>query len=219
MMRHHHGTPFEMVEFKWHVRLPIFVARQWIRHRTANVNEYSMRYSEPIEDYFLPIPEEVRKQSQTNKQGGTEVVPFDEAIEIIQKWEEHMENAFSLYNKTNEKDIAREISRIALPLSSYTEWYWKNDLRNTFNFLMLRLDEHAQEEIRVYAEKMAHVIKQITPLAYEAFEDYILNAKTFSALEMNALEKILQGTPLDQAAEEAGLKKRELKEFKEKLPI
>ena len=130
-----------------------------------------------------------------------------------------MENAFSLYNKTNEKDIAREISRIALPLSSYTEWYWKNDLRNTFNFLMLRLDEHAQEEIRVYAEKMAHVIKQITPLAYEAFEDYILNAKTFSALEMNALEKILQGTPLDQAAEEAGLKKRELKEFKEKLPI
>ncbi|HWB19301.1 MAG TPA: FAD-dependent thymidylate synthase [Phycisphaerales bacterium] len=186
LMRHQHTTPFEMIEFKFHVAMPIFVARQWIRHRTANVNEYSARYSIVKDRFYKPDMESVRKQSATNRQGGEEVIDVGTAQEFLTHLEE-CERKYEEYIRLAEKGVSRELARISLPVSVYTEWYWKCDLHNIFNFLALRMDAHAQQEIQDYARAMYALIKPIVPLACEAFEDYRLNAVRLTGLEVEAI--------------------------------
>lgn len=220
LMRHKHTSPFEMVEFKFHVKLPIFVARQWIRHRTANVNEYSGRYSEMKDEFYVPDLSQIRPQSALNKQGRADVtLPADTAEQIVNSYRNTQKLLFDEYSGLLEKDLARELARINLPLSNYTEWYWKIDLHNLFHFLRLRLDTHAQYEIRVYAEAIANIIKQVVPLAYEAFKDYTLNSITFSALELSAVKKMLDKSVLlsDEELKSIGLSVGEIREFKQKV--
>ncbi|MGI6369583.1 MAG: FAD-dependent thymidylate synthase [Ignavibacteria bacterium] len=219
LMRNRHTSPFEMVEFKFHIKLPIFVARQWIRHRTANVNEYSGRYSEMKNEFYLPEVESVRKQSLTNKQGrDDEELSPNEANEFIAELEKSNSLQFESYQNFIDKGIARELARINLPLSIYTEWYWKIDLHNLFHFLKLRLDSHAQLEIRLYAEVIAEILKEKVPLAYEAFEDYILEAVNFSKKEQIALSKFCSNFDLnDETLLDLGLDKREITEFRNKI--
>ncbi len=220
MLRHGHSSPFEMVELKLHAKVPIFVARQWIRYRTANVNEVSMRYSLPPKESYVPELEDVRAQSLTNKQGRSDE-GLDPRIQndVRNAIADHNERSSELYKVFQGEDIARELARTVKPVGTYTEWYWKNDLRNVFHFLNQRLDTHAQKEIRVYAEAMSEIVKNVVPTAYEAFEDYILNAVTFSGPEMNALEKILtRKADPEEAGQKQGLKGRELREFLAKLP-
>lgn len=193
LMRHQHTTPFEMVEMKFHLKLPIFVARQMIRHRTANVNEYSGRYSVMPDEFYLPPVEHVTKQSATNRQGGGDPVTSDEAAEVLGILEGEQRAVREGYERMLELDIRRELARVNLGVAQYTEWYWKNDLHNLFRFLMLRMDDHAQYEIRVYAEAMAKIVKAVAPVAWEAFEDYVLKARKFSGLEMETLERLLSG--------------------------
>ncbi len=219
LLRHLHTTPFEMVEFKFHVKLPIFVARQWIRHRTANVNEYSGRYSEMKDEFYVPAIDQVRAQSASNKQGRAEEA-FDPTIaeHIRTGMLETQSRLYGEYQDLLNGDLAREIARINLPVSNYTEWYWKVDLHNLFHFLKLRIDPHAQYEIRVYGEAMAQLVKAAVPVAYEAFEDYILHARRFSRRERAALKALLPSTSVDPAVlEAAGLKGREAQEFLAKL--
>lgn len=218
LIRHKHTTPLEMVEFKFHIKLPIFIARQWIRHRTANVNEYSGRYSEMTDDFYLPDPEQIRPQSTMNRQGRSdEELPDNTAMEIRTKLLNTQIKLYDEYKDMLDKDLARELARINLPLSNYTEWYWKIDLHNLMHFLKLRLDDHAQYEIQVYGRVMADIVKQIVPVAWEAFEDYHLNSVTFSAKEGYILKKLIAGEKLDEINfEDAGLRKREEREFKEK---
>lgn len=218
LMRHLHTTPFEMVEFKFHVKLPIFVARQWIRHRTANVNEYSGRYSEMKDEFYVPAADQVRAQSDANKQGRADDA-FDPAeAERIRTMMERTQGAlYDEYQGLLETNLAREIARINLPVSNYTEWYWKIDLHNLFHFLRLRIDAHAQYEIRVYGEAIAQIVKAAAPLAYEAFEDYIVNAQRFSGPELRALAAIVDAVPDEQSLEQYGLKGREAREFLAKL--
>ena len=219
LMRHLHTTPFEMVEFKFHVKLPIFVARQWIRHRTANVNEYSGRYSEMKDEFYVPALDQIRAQSATNKQGrADEAFSADQAGEIRSTMEGSQEHAYKEYQDLLETELAREVARINLPVSNYTEWYWKIDLHNLFHFLNLRMDSHAQYEIRVYADAMAEITKAAVPMAYEAFEDYILNADRFSGKELTALKGFMKTIPDDETSlEEFGLKGREAREFLAKV--
>jgi thymidylate synthase (FAD) len=219
LLRHKHTTPFEMVEFKFHIKLPIFVARQWIRHRTANVNEYSGRYSEMKDEFYLPELSEIRPQSTMNKQGRSEeTFPLEVSTEIRQKLETTQKHLFAEYQELLEMGFARELARINLPLSNYTEWYWKIDLHNLFHFLRLRIDSHAQYEIRVFGEAIAEIIKQYVPLAWQAFEDYILNARNFSAFELRAVADLIKGKKIeDLVADEYGFSKREFTEFIEKL--
>ncbi|MBI5216156.1 MAG: FAD-dependent thymidylate synthase [Ignavibacteriae bacterium] len=219
LMRHLHTTPFEMVELKFHVKLPIFVARQWIRHRTANVNEYSGRYSVMKDEFYVPEHEAIHFQSLMNKQGRREEeVPADLRQNVINILTETQRELFTEYEQLLESDIARELARINLPLSLYTEWYWKIDLHNLFHFLRLRIDPHAQYEIRVYAEAMAEITKAVVPLAWEAFEDYMLKSERFTRLELNALKELLPAQPLSKEfLESKGLKGREAEEFIEKL--
>lgn len=189
LLRHKHTTPFEMVEFKFHMRLPIFVARQLIRHRTANVNEYSGRYSTMSENFYLPHPDVLGKQSKINKQGRGEVLSPEDAAHVLALLKADSENAYMHYTEFLGMDLARELARIGLSVANYTEWYWKIDLHNLFHFLTLRLDSHAQYEIRVFAEAMATIIKDAVPFAYEAFQDYRLNASTFSGPEKEFIKK------------------------------
>ena len=219
LMRHAHTTPFEMVEFKFHVKLPIFVARQWIRHRTANVNEYSGRYSVMQDEFYVPEPAQIRPQSATNKQGRAEETLSDaESAEILTLLEAGQQHAYEDYETLLERNFARELARINLPVSMYTEWYWKIDLHNLFHFLRLRMDAHAQYEIRVYAEAMAEIVREITPLAYEAFQDYALNAVRLTAPEIKAMKRLLAVTEVsDETLAECGLSKREMAEFRAKL--
>lgn len=222
LMRHRHTSPFEMVEFKFHIKLPIFVARQWIRHRTANVNEYSGRYSIIRDEFYIPESEEIRTQSQLNKQGrSNESISEDLASEIARKIENTQKKLYAEYEEFLKLNIARELSRINLPLSTYTEWYWKIDLHNLFHFLKLRLDKTAQFEIRKYAEVIAEIVKLIVPLSYEAFEDYILNAITFSKNELMFLRNNFNNF-LDLKEESlvsSGFSKTEAREFLDKLSI
>ena len=218
LMRHLHTTPFEMVEFKFHVKLPIFVARQWIRHRTANVNEYSGRYSEMKDEFYVPDPDQVRAQSAMNKQGRAETAfDADEADKIRTSMQQTQEMLYGQYQDLLSTDLAREIARINLPVSNYTEWYWKTDLHNLFHFLRLRIDPHAQYEIRVFGEAMAEIVKAAVPLAYEAFEDYILHARRFSRLELEALRSMFTTLPTVEELESRGLSGREAREFLDKM--
>ncbi|MCE2884428.1 MAG: FAD-dependent thymidylate synthase [Planctomycetaceae bacterium] len=192
LMRHRHSTPFEMVEFKFHIAMPIFIARQWIRHRTANVNEYSARYSIMPDRFYRPDIENVRKQSKSNRQGGEGPIEAGTAEEFL-KLLESAEANYAKYLELTEKGVARELARAVLPVSVYTEWYWKCDLHNIFHFLSLRMDPHAQIEIQDYAKAMYDLIKPIVPVACEAFEDYRLNAMHLTGLEIDAIRT---GKPL-----------------------
>ncbi len=205
LLRHRHTTPFEMVEFKFLVRLPIYVARQWIRHRTASVNEYSARYSIVPDEYDLPDPDAVRQQSVTNRQGRGEPLP----PEVVERFRSDLDRvartAYAAYEKAIADGVARETARILLPVAYYTEWYWKTNLHNLFHFLALRLDAHAQEEIRAYAAEIAAVARAVAPVAMEAFEEFQVGGLEFSRSELKALRGLLDGqTPAD-ACRQAGL--------------
>lgn len=192
LMRHRHSTPFEMVEFKFHVSMPIFVARQWIRHRTANVNEYSARYSIVPDRFYRPGIDAVRKQSKSNRQGGDQPIEAgtaEEFLELLTK----AEALYKDYLALSEQGVARELARMALPVSVYTEWYWKCDLHNIFHFLSLRMDPHAQLEIQAFARAMYELIKPIMPECCQAFEDYRLDSVHLTRLEIEALRT---GKPL-----------------------
>ncbi len=186
LMRHRHSTPFEMVEFKFHVAMPIFIARQWIRHRTANVNEYSARYSIVPDRFYRPSIENIRAQSTSNRQGGETPVEVGTAEQFLSLLDD-AEKLYGKYLHLTEQGVARELARAALPVSVYTEWYWKCDLHNILHFLSLRMDPHAQIEIREYAQAMYRLIQPIVPVACEAFEDYRLNGMQLTALEIEAI--------------------------------
>jgi thymidylate synthase (FAD) len=206
LARHRHSTPFEMVEFKFHHCMPIFVARQWIRHRTANVNEYSARYSIVRDRFYHPDIENVRKQSMSNRQGGEEPIDNATAQEFLD-YLDRVEESYKDYQQLMEKGVARELARIGLPVNVYTEWYWKIDLHNLFHFLSLRMDAHAQQEIRDYASAMYALVQPIVPIAAEAFLDYNFGAVHLTRLEV---ESVRTGQPL------ASENKRENAEWDEK---
>ncbi|BEP31229.1 MAG: FAD-dependent thymidylate synthase [Wolbachia endosymbiont of Drosophila biauraria] len=207
LMRHHHTTPFEMCEIKFHVKLPIFVARQWIRHRTANVNEYSARYSILDNEFYTPKPEQVAKQSDNNKQGSGEAFDPDTSKEIIDSLINDSNLVYSHYEKFIERGLAREIARTNLMLNYYTQFYWKIDLHNLLHFLKLRADKHAQYEIRVYAEVMLDIIKKWVPLAYNAFVEYCLESACISRTGLEIIRKLIKGENVTR--EESNIGKRE----------
>ena len=215
LMRHWHSTPFEMCEVKLHVKLPVFVARQWIRHRTANVNEYSARYSILDREFYIPAPEHLAAQSTQNNQGRGAVLEGEEAARVLALLKDDAGRAYDHYeamlSQDGQQGLARELARMNLPMNIYTQWYWKTDLHNLFHFLRLRADHHAQYEIRVYAEAIAQVVADWVPLAYRAFEDYRMGAVQFSAAGMDCLRRMLAGEDVRQ--ETSGLSKREWAEF------
>jgi len=192
LMRNSHTSPFEMIQTKWHIKTPIFIARQWLRHRTASVNEMSLRYSEATDEFYVPSEDRIQSQSKNNKQGSGEALDNTIQAQFFDELESIHSTAFKSYEQLNNLGVARELSRILLPVSLYTEFYWSMNLRNLFHFLKLRLDAHAQYEIRVYAEAIFSIIKEIFPMASEAFEDYILNAKMFSKGEWEVLKQLMR---------------------------
>jgi thymidylate synthase (FAD) len=194
LMKNDHTSPFEQVILTFHCKMPVFVARQWVRHRTARLNEISGRYSVMKDEFYLPEADQVRLQSQVNKQArGDEVIPPDDALALIGRLEREQKETYSHYEEMIESGLARELARINLPLSLYTEWYWQIDLHNLFHFIHLRADAHAQYEIRVYAEALAECAKAVAPLAYEAFEEHRMYAVKFSRSECRALAEMLEG--------------------------
>jgi thymidylate synthase (FAD) len=198
LMRHRHTTPFEMVELKFHIAMPIFIARQWIRHRTANVNEYSARYSIVPDRFYRPTLDSVRKQSKSNRQGGEENFRPDtpeeaRTAEDFLHFLDQTEATYARYQEFTEKGVSREMARIGLPVSVYTEWYWKCDLHNTLRFLALRMDAHAQQEIRDYARAMYALMEPIVPIALEAFKDYELDSVRLTRLEIEAIRSLVAG--------------------------
>ena len=215
LMRHWHSTPFEMCEIKLHVKLPVFVARQWIRHRTANVNEYSARYSILDNEFYIPKSENLASQSSSNNQGRGDVLEGEEANKVIQILKSDSLRSYKSYekmlSKENKKGLARELARMNLPTNIYTQWYWKTDLHNLFNFIRLRNDLHAQYEIRVYAEKIAELVKNWVPFAFEAFEQYQLNSSHLSSNGLSCIKRLMKGEDVSQ--ENSGMGKREWKEF------
>jgi thymidylate synthase (FAD) len=219
LMRHRHTTPFEMCEIKFHVKLPIFVARQWIRHRTASVNEYSARYSILDKEFYIPSPDHLAAQSATNRQGRGDILHGDEAAEVLDLLRSDAERCYDHYaHMLNEADadparqgLARELARMNLTLNTYTQWYWKTNLHNLFHFLSLRADAHAQYEIRVYADEMMRITEAWVPVAAAAFRDYRLGAVTLSAEMVVVVKRMLAGESVTQ--ETSGLNRREWVEF------
>ena len=191
LMRHRHTTPFEMVEFKFHCKMPIFVARQWVRHRTANINEYSLRYSEARDEFYYPDPDHIEFQSSINKQGRMGEVDSDLKKKVQNYFKEISERSFEIYSELNEAGVARELARAILPVNLYTEWYWKNDLHNLLHFIGLRSDGHAQYEIRIFSDAMASFVKEVAPFAWEAYQDYVVKGMRFSKIEQSILERKL----------------------------
>jgi thymidylate synthase (FAD) len=205
LLRHRHTTPFEMVEYKFLVRLPIFVARQWIRHRTSSVNEYSARFSVVPDEYEVPPPEEVRHQSTRSRQGRGDPLPA-EAIERFRSDLDRLsKDAYASYARALEDGVARETARLLLPVAFYTQWYWKINLHNLFHFLSLRLDSHAQEEIRLYAAEVARLARLVAPVAFEAFEEFQLGGLELSRREQRAIRALLEGKSPTDACAVAGL--------------
>ena len=223
LMRHWHSTPFEMCEIKYHVKLPIFIARQWIRHRTANVNEYSARYSILDKEFYLPAPENLATQSQNNRQGRGDVLEGEQAkkvLDLLKKDAEQTYNNYELmlnerYDESiidkNQTGLARELARMNLTLNTYTQWYWKTDLLNLMNFLRLRADDHAQYEIRAYADSMLDTLKKWVPITYEAFMDYRVGGTEISAKGKTVIQKLIKGESVSM--EKSGLSKREWNEL------
>ncbi|MEM6897279.1 MAG: FAD-dependent thymidylate synthase [Pseudomonadota bacterium] len=215
LMRHWHSTPFEMCEIKLHVKLPVFVARQWIRHRTANVNEYSARYSILDREFYIPGPDHVAAQSVVNNQGRGAPLEGAEAARVLELLKADSARCYDNYeamiSTEGQQGLARELARMNLPTNIYTQWYWKVDLHNLFHFLRLRADSHAQYEIRVYAEEMCKIVADWVPLAYRAFEDYRLGGATLSARALDCVKKMLAGEEVTQ--ESSGMSKGEWREF------
>ncbi len=196
LLRHQHTSPFEQVVMTFHVKMPIFVARQWVRHRTGRMNEVSGRYSIMKDEFYVPAADKVAPQSKDNKQGrASEAFDKDTADKIISQLEEGQKEAYENYSSLIDDGLAREIARINLPLSLYTEFYWEMDLHNLFHFLKLRLDSHAQYEIRVYAEVMLEMCRKVAPMATESFINHMNHGVNFSGEEMDALRKVLAGEP------------------------
>ena len=206
LMRHRHTTPFEMVEFKFHCKMPIFVARQWVRHRTANINEYSLRYSEARDEFYYPDPEHIQFQSVLNKQGRKGEVPDKLKQKVQDYFKEISAKGFAMYSELNEAGVARELARAVLPVNLYTEWYWKNDLHNLLHFIGLRSDNHAQYEIRVFSDAMAESVKAVAPFAWEAYQDYVVEGMRFSRIEQSVLEKQLPSRVIDDILEDIAYK-------------
>lgn len=210
LMRHRHSTPFEMCEIKLHVKLPMFVARQWIRHRTANVNEYSARYSILDKEFYVPAPENLAAQSDINKQGRAGVLEGNEAARALDLLKRIPEEAYASYEEMlnenelgetfneNKQGLTRELARLNLPVSFYTQWYWKVDLHNLFHFLSLRADPHAQYEIRVYADAILDLVKKWVPIAAEAFEDYRMYGAHLSKSGLDVIKRLLKGEDIQQ---------------------
>ncbi|MFD2739013.1 FAD-dependent thymidylate synthase [Sulfitobacter aestuarii] len=215
LMRHWHSTPFEMCEIKLHVKLPVFVARQWIRHRTANVNEYSARYSILDREFYIPTPDHVNAQSVVNNQGRGGVLQGAEAARVLEILKADSNRAYDHYEEMISQDgqdgLARELARMNLPANVYTQWYWKVDLHNLFHFLRLRADAHAQYEIRVYADAICKVVADWVPAAYGAFEDYRLGGATLSGKALDCVRRMLKGEAVTQ--EDSGMSKGEWREF------
>jgi thymidylate synthase (FAD) len=215
LMRHWHSTPFEMCEIKLHVKLPVFVARQWIRHRTANVNEYSARYSILDREFYIPAPEHLAAQSVVNNQGRGEVLTGEESARVLDLLKSDANRAYDHYeamlSQDGQQGLARELARMNLPANIYTQWYWKVDLHNLFHFLRLRADPHAQYEIRVYAEAIAKVVADWVPLAHAAFEDYRMGGVTLSSKAVDCVRRMLKGEVVTQ--ETSGMSKGEWREF------
>ncbi len=229
LMRHWHTTPFEMCEIKYHVKLPIFVARQWIRHRTANVNEYSARYSILDNEFYIPAPGDLASQSTANRQGRGEVLEGDEARRVFELLRADAEQVYAHYEEMLNEDtegnvrdpdrsgLARELARMNLSLNFYTQWYWKIDLLNLLHFLWLRQDDHAQYEIRAYAGAMMQTVERWVPLTFEAFMDYRVGGARISAKGMNVIRQMLAGDPVDQKA--SGMSKAEWRELMDALEM
>ncbi|MBN1334647.1 MAG: FAD-dependent thymidylate synthase [Deltaproteobacteria bacterium] len=217
LLRNGHTSPFEMCEIKLHVKLPIFVARQWVRHRTASLNELSGRYSVLDRDSYLPAPQDLARQSTDNRQGRGEVLDPDDAARVLDLLRHDAETCHATYDHLLEQhDLARELARIGLPLSTYTQWTWKIDLHNLLHFLRLRLHPHAQQEIRVYATAIADLTRAWVPLTWEAFEDYVLHAVSLSRGGLEAVRRALRGEPVDPSA--LGLGRREWEELHAAIP-
>jgi len=225
LMRHWHSTPFEMCEIKYHVKLPIFIARQWIRHRTANVNEYSARYSILDKEFYIPAKEQLSAQATNNRQGRGELITGQQADEVLKILKDDAVRTYDNYEKMlNERfdgtvidekksGLARELARMNLTLNSYTQWYWKTDLLNLMNFLFLRGDSHAQYEIRVYAEKMLDTVKKWVPITHAAFLDYRVGAAHLSSKGLKIVKSMINGNKVSY--EDSGLSKREWNELME----
>ena len=215
LMRHWHSTPFEMCEVKLHVKLPVFVARQWIRHRTANVNEYSARYSILDREFYIPAPEHLAAQSSVNNQGRGEVLEGAEAERVLRLLTDDAMRAYDHYedmlSTDGQKGLARELARMNLPANIYTQWYWKVDLHNLFHFLRLRADAHAQYEIRAYADAICDVARDWVPIAFAAFEDYRMGGAQLSGKALECVRRMLAGEEVTQ--ESSGMSKGEWREF------
>ena len=233
LMRHRHSTPFEMCEIKYHVKLPIFIARQWIRHRTANVNEYSARYSILDKEFYMPSKDNLAAQSASNRQGRGDLINGKQAEDILNILKEDAERTYDNYElmlnerfdgttiDKNNKGLARELARMNLTLNTYTQWYWKTDLLNLLNFLSLRADNHAQYEIRAYADVMIESLKKWVPVTFDAFMDYRIGGMELSAKGKSVIQKLIKGEKCD--FDSSSLSKREWNElmesfgFKEKI--
>lgn len=229
LIRHRHSTPFEMCEIKFHIKSPIFVARQWLRHRTANVNEYSARYSIMDKEFYIPDAKHLAAQSKINRQGREEVLQGEQAKRVLELLTEDALRAYKHYevmlNEDNEGNIldpslpglARELARMNLPVNFYTQWYWKIDLHNLMHFLSLRADPHAQYEIRAYADEIVKVLEKWVPITYEAFMNYRLGAASLSAKGLAVVKALLKGQVIDQVA--SGMSPREWRELHELLEL
>ena len=225
LLRHRHTTPFEMCEIKYHVKLPIFVARQWIRHRTANVNEYSARYSVLDREFYVPEEDDLAAQSSSNRQGRGNILSGKEAKRVLDILREDAQMTYDHYiemlNESEEGNIidvskeglARELARMNLTLSTYTQWYWKTDLHNLLNFLSLRTDTHAQYEIRVYADAMMETLRRWCPITFQSFSDHRVEGVTLSGKSIKVVKKLISGVHINQ--EESGMSKREWRELME----
>lgn len=225
LLRHRHTTPFEMCEIKYHVKLPIFVARQWIRHRTANVNEYSARYSVLDREFYVPEEDDLAAQSSSNRQGRGNILSGKEAKRVLDILREDAQMTYDHYiemlNESEEGNIidvskeglARELARMNLTLSTYTQWYWKTDLHNLLNFLSLRADTHAQYEIRVYADAMMETLRRWCPITFQSFSDHRVEGVTLSGKAIKVVKKLISGVHINQ--EESGMSKREWRELME----
>jgi thymidylate synthase (FAD) len=223
LMRHWHSTPFEMCEIKYHVKLPIFIARQWIRHRTANINEYSARYSILDKEFYLPEPKHLAAQSKSNRQGRGDVIEGDQAKQVLELLKNDAERTYENYEMMlnerfdgttidkNKKGLARELARMNLTLNTYTQWYWKTDLLNLMNFLRLRADDHAQYEIRAYADAILETVKKWVPITHAAFMDYRVGGIEVSAKGKAVIQKLIKGEKV--SVNESGLSKREWNEL------
>ncbi len=220
LLRNRHTSPFEQVIFTFHIKLPIFVARQWIRHRTARLNEISGRYSVMRDEFYAPNPDEVRWQSQRNRQGSEQrEVPAEQRQQVIELLKSGQARTYQEYEQLLGDDIARELARVNLPLSLYTEMYWQIDLNNLFHFLSLRLDWHAQYEIRAYGDAMARIAKAVCPVAYQAFEEHHLHGRSFAKSELELLRAALDTDKLRAALASSGLRGSRRREFLEKLGV